>query len=715
MPNAYQQSILSLRYAPLKRTAETEERVLTALQTAADQLKRLIGNTDSPLTKKFYNRRRLQVAALMNQLAIGLKKDISDQVQAIADEVAAIMQEETNDLLQENLRADVVADFTQVPREVLNWSADRQDREGLKLSASIWADNQTNQIESVLLAGIARGESARNLSLKLEQFVLGGGQGMGDSVRSKAMRLARTEINNSYWEARRMSSELSPVVEGIKWELSARHPEWDVCDYLSKQDLYGLGPGVYPPELLPPKPHPNCLCYSVDTLRDVEAWGEPRDVPGLKVNPLMVPDGKKPNGFTENYIQRQKLMFVQSVTDTETAYYGRAPTPTPTPEPAPATFGDSVRREISQGLTSEQDYIRVGAMVRAEMAAEYETEKNKGLEAFKSGGIATTQEVAILRNLGKRLVQKVQPELKANPFDSAVRTDAYKSINRLVRDFEGTLISSRELTPLAEAAFKKVDHILDVVSDRYYKDVPTNTGISVGELAGILDVLDTFVKTNENTAVSGLFLQTSNARVVRKDLAQVVKKTLAQIRSVGAQGQKHQYSPGSLAKMKDMIGEAAELLPSDWVDNSISNQFELWAMNTQRGFYQHGKRRVVKGVPTYVGNFRATANSPTAPTTVLHEFGHRIEYTTPGVQDLEKEFYQRRTKGESLKWLGSGYKKNEQTRRDDFTDEYMGKDYGRDAWEILSMGLEGVFYGNYELYEKDQDYFDFILGLLAAK
>jgi hypothetical protein len=31
------------------------------------------------------------------------------------------------------------------------------------------------------------------------------------------------------------------------------------------------------------------------------------------------------------------------------------------------------------------------------------------------------------------------------------------------------------------------------------------------------------------------------------------------------------------------------------------------------------------------------------------------------------------------------------------------------------MGLEGVFYGNYELYEKDQDYFDFILGLLAAK
>ena len=335
MPNAYQQSILSLRYAPLKRTAETEERVLTALQTAADQLKRLIGNTDSPLTKKFYNRRRLQVAALMNQLAIGLKKDISDQVQAIADEVAAIMQEETNDLLQENLRADVVADFTQVPREVLNWSADRQDREGLKLSASIWADNQTNQIESVLLAGMARGESARDLSLKLEQFILGGGQGLGDSVRSKAMRLARTEINNSYWEARRMSSELSPVVEGIKWELSAQHPEWDVCDYLSKQDLYGLGPGVYPPELLPPKPHPNCLCYSVDVLRDVEAWDQPRDVPGLQEQPSDVPLGRRANGFTENYIKRQHDLFVQSVEATEAAYR-LSPRPEPIPTiPAP--------------------------------------------------------------------------------------------------------------------------------------------------------------------------------------------------------------------------------------------------------------------------------------------------------------------------------------------------------------------------------------------
>ena len=509
-----------------------------------------------------------------------------------------------------------------------------------------------------------------------------------------------------------MSSELSPVVEGIKWELSAQHPEWDVCDYLSKQDLYGLGAGVYPPELLPPKPHPNCLCYSVDTLRDVEAWDQPRDVPGLKEQPSDVPLGRRANGFTENYIKRQHDLFVQSVEATEAAYRGQAPTPTPTTEPAPATFGDSIRREISQGLTSEQDYIRIGAMVRAELAAEYETVKNKELEALKSGDVVTTQEVRVARDLnldGKNYLTM----LRETPFDKEAREDTYRAIRSTVSGSADWIINSGGFTPRGEAVFDKVWAILDVVDERFYRDVPTNTGISVGELAGILEVLDAFVKTNESTAVASQ--QSSNARTVNKDLAQVVKNTLAQIRPVGAQGKAHKYSAGSNTRMKEMVDTATELLPSDWVDNSISNQFQIWAMKTQRGFYQHGKRRVIKGVPTYVGNLRARVDSPTAEATVLHEMGHRVEYTTPGVTDLEQEFYRRRTKGEALKWMGSGYKKNEQTRRDDFADEYMGKDYGRDAWEILSMGLEGVFYGNYELYEKDQDYFDFILGLLAAK
>ena len=693
MPNAYQQSILSLRYAPLKRTAETEERVLTALQTAADQLKRLIGNTDSPLTKKFYNRRRLQVAALMNQLAIGLKKDISDQVQAIADEVAAIMQEETNDLLQENLRADVVADFTQVPREVLNWSADRQDREGLKLSASIWADNQTNQIESVLLAGMARGESARDLSLKLEQFILGGGQGLGDSVRSKAMRLARTEINNSYWEARRMSSELSPVVEGIKWELSAQHPEWDVCDYLSKQDLYGLGPGVYPPELLPPKPHPNCLCYSVDTLRDVEAWDDPRDVPELQEQPSDVPLGRRANGFTENYIKRQHDLFVQSVEATEAAYRGQAPTPTPTTEPAPATFGDSIRREISQGLTSEQDYIRIGAMVRAEMAVEYEAIIKRPREVMTPGEFQSAYTLAWLIEGRKKWVKgAIIDGKKVKPGDRIEHL--YKGIARIVDEWEpGYGEPPQRVLGLVKARLQEIER---------QEGRPVLSMKDVDELVQLI---------NKERAMGAPEGKTRT----EPELAQLVKDTLSQVRPMGRQGQDIKYAPGSNKQARELADEAAELIPTEWVNNSNNNALELWASKTtSRAHYRHGYRRRVKGQYLVVGEYKVEPGTYNATSTALHEMGHRIEYTTVGVQDIEEEFYQRRTKGESLQWLGGNYGRSERTRRDDFTHPYMGKSYGGDAWEILSMGLEGVFYGNYELYEKDQDYFDLILGILAA-
>lgn len=32
------------------------------------------------------------------------------------------------------------------------------------------------------------------------------------------------------------------------------------CDLLANQNLYGLGPGGYPPDAVPRTPHPSCLC-----------------------------------------------------------------------------------------------------------------------------------------------------------------------------------------------------------------------------------------------------------------------------------------------------------------------------------------------------------------------------------------------------------------------------------------------------------------------
>ena len=80
---------------------------------------------------------------------------------------------------------------------------------------------------------------------------------------------------------------------------------------------------------------------------------------------------------------------------------------------------------------------------------------------------------------------------------------------------------------------------------------------------------------------------------------------------------------------------------------------------------------------------------------------------------IEKQFYDRRTSGESLQWLGAPYDKSELTRFDNFINPYMGKDYGGSAYELLSMGLEGIYSKTYNI-SRDPEFEDLILGILVS-
>jgi hypothetical protein len=101
--------------------------------------------------------------------------------------------------------------------------------------------------------------------------------------------------------------------------------------------------------------------------------------------------------------------------------------------------------------------------------------------------------------------------------------------------------------------------------------------------------------------------------------------------------------------------------------------------------------------------------------TAVHEFGHWLEDANPDIHQKILDFYDRRTLGEALEWMGRGYNKSEKTRRDKFLDPYMGKDYGRTATEILSMGLEMFYADPVQLAENDPDYFDFIFDLVRGR
>lgn len=85
----------------------------------------------------------------------------------------------------------------------------------------------------------------------------------------KADRVFRTEINRAHGTAYMSGAAKTPGFAGFKFLLSPRHPQYDICDLLAAQNLYGMGPGVYPSADKCPWPaHPNTLSFVVMVFAD---------------------------------------------------------------------------------------------------------------------------------------------------------------------------------------------------------------------------------------------------------------------------------------------------------------------------------------------------------------------------------------------------------------------------------------------------------------
>ena len=102
----------------------------------------------------------------------------------------------------------------------------------------------------------------------------------------KAERVMRTEINRAHGEAYMAAGEQTPGFGGWRFLLSPRHPRPDVCDYFAAQNLYGLGPGVYPDRARCPWPaHPNTLSFVelvfADEVTDADRAGKETELQAL--------------------------------------------------------------------------------------------------------------------------------------------------------------------------------------------------------------------------------------------------------------------------------------------------------------------------------------------------------------------------------------------------------------------------------------------------
>lgn len=103
----------------------------------------------------------------------------------------------------------------------------------------------------------------------------------------KADRVMRTEINRAHGEAFMAAGEQTPGFAGWRFMLSPQHPRPDICDLLARQNLHGLGPGVYPDRASCPWPaHPNTMSFVEivfqDEISDADRKGKETELEALQ-------------------------------------------------------------------------------------------------------------------------------------------------------------------------------------------------------------------------------------------------------------------------------------------------------------------------------------------------------------------------------------------------------------------------------------------------
>lgn len=185
----------------------------------------------------------------------------------------------------------------------------------MKVSDRIWKNTQRarDNMLNVVRTGLASGRDAAKVAKDLEKYVRDGAKSLAEDYPKmmarfaknmpewakkagfyripkdlvyEALRLARTEYSNAFFEGTYSRGRVNPSYQGVRFMLSDSHPDPDVCDALAEADYYGLGKGVYKKGQEPKHPHPNCLCFVIAYLMDTEEFAN--DLVKWKENPESV-------------------------------------------------------------------------------------------------------------------------------------------------------------------------------------------------------------------------------------------------------------------------------------------------------------------------------------------------------------------------------------------------------------------------------------------
>ena len=171
-------------------------------------------------------------------------------------------------------------------------------------------------------------------------------------------------------------------------------------------------------------------------------------------------------------------------------------------------------------------------------------------------------------------------------------------------------------------------------------------------------------------------------------------------------------------EIQAQINNALYFYPSDWLKQAFKRPLFGISQADRAYFTNDGQIVDYKTGTIYLFNILDVGRGETS--TVVHELGHLMEHSIPKIADLSQQFYNKRTKGETLEKLkditgDDSYTDDEVTRKDNFANPYIGKWYGSlGSSEIISIGMEGVLFNSYDLWQKDPEHTKFMLGLILG-
>jgi len=298
--SSYQSKIIALRLIRDRAQLVTEKRMTDILLKAyADTVRLMSLAGPDTLTYENYAARRAALKAIIDEMSGGFNMLTRLAIRNVADNTAAAYLDASQSFAgSRGFQFDWTDGFSVIPQMAARNTVARLWADGQTFSDRIWNLNKytSEALDKIIGAGVSRGESAVNLSKDIQNFLINPTIDVGTSwttaiqksatgrgtVHYNALRLARTEINNSYRETLILSNDANPITLGVKWNVSKSHAAKpsspDICDVWAELDEYGLGPGVYPAGRTPID-HPNGMCYLTEVLRPAAQWDEAKVTP----------------------------------------------------------------------------------------------------------------------------------------------------------------------------------------------------------------------------------------------------------------------------------------------------------------------------------------------------------------------------------------------------------------------------------------------------